>query len=179
MSFGFPRRTEPLECIHRAIQSAYAANVVILAAARNNGGNQSIAYPANQDEVICISSTDGQGNRSSFNPSPVPGRNLATVGEAVLSSWIGGGRKRKSGTSFAAPIAAGVAAIAMDYVRQKTPKSDQYVASRVRNRKGMLAVLKHLSSDRDGFEYIAPWKLFCPERAAEITGILLDTLRRV
>jgi len=183
MSFGFPPRTKCLDPIHRAILAADAECVVLFAAARNGGGMKRIAYPADQPEVICVNSTDGEGNRSHFNPSPEYGKRLSTLGEDVLSSWPGGVPQRKSGTSYATPIAAGIAGIVMDYVMQRSKnwtEEEQYIASKIRGRTGILAVMeKHLSRERDGFRFLAPWEFFCKDNVGEIDKVLLHTLRTV
>ncbi|PON25028.1 pfs domain-containing protein [Trichoderma gamsii] len=74
ISFGFPRTTGRLEPIRRAILKANAADVLIFAAASNGGKNKSIAFPACMDEVLCVGSTDGNGNKSSFTPKPKYGK---------------------------------------------------------------------------------------------------------
>ncbi|KFZ13581.1 hypothetical protein V502_06536 [Pseudogymnoascus sp. VKM F-4520 (FW-2644)] len=119
MSFGFNNLTQKLDCIKRAILHAHSNETVLFAAARNNGGVKGIAYPASQTEVICINSTDGEGNPSPFNPSSKEDKNFSTLGEAVLSSWPRSVQQRMTGTSFATPIAAGIAAVTMDYMEQK------------------------------------------------------------
>lgn len=70
-----------------------------------------------------------------FNPSPVEGKDFSTLryGRSVLLA--GYEKRRMSGTSFATPIAAGIAAIVMDYVAQKSQGyfgKDKYVANRSR-----------------------------------------------
>lgn len=184
MSFGFPSLTEDLECIRSAILHAHAQNVVLFAAARNSGGLQRVAYPAAQSEVICVRSSDGHGNASLFNPSTEGGSEIefSVVGEAVLSSWAGGPARRMSGTSFATPVAAGIAAIVMDYLAQKSRTWDagdaQYVAKRIRSKRGVEEVfLKHLSTKRGDFNFLCPWRFFNLEGERELDGVLLNTLR--
>ncbi|KFY52592.1 hypothetical protein V496_08343 [Pseudogymnoascus sp. VKM F-4515 (FW-2607)] len=162
MSFGFDNLTQKLDCIKREILYAHSEETVLFAAARNNGGVKGIAYPASQTEVICINSTDGEGNPSPFNPSPKEDKNFSTLGEAVLSSWPRSVQQRMTGTSFATPIAAGIAAVTMDYMEQRTmdwsKDDDRYVARRIKTRGGIIAVFdKHLSDPRSGFRFLCPW----------------------
>jgi hypothetical protein len=86
MSFGFPKLDEHLDGIQSAIEEAFQRRVLMFAAASNHGGNKDIAFPANQDQVICVNSTNGQGDPSGFNPSFEQGRNLGALGEWVMSS---------------------------------------------------------------------------------------------
>jgi len=181
MSFGFPLLEERLHGIHTAINEAFVSNVLMFAAARNDGGNDKIAYPANQDQVICVNSTDGRGNPSKYNPTPVVGKNLSVLGEDVLSSWpthLENGRQRKSGTSYATPIAAALAAIVLDYSQQKMQSSEHYTISKLRTPRGMKAALGLMSEERGGYRYIVPWELF-NEGRSNIYGTILDTLRHV
>lgn len=74
-------------------------------------------------QVICIKSTDGFGNPSEFNPKPPRhDRNFCIIGEGIEAAWpvqLGDGHvKAASGTSVATPIAAGIAALVLQYARQ-------------------------------------------------------------
>ena len=189
MSFGFPRYTQSVRDIQASILSAYQSSIIIFAAASNGGGNSGLAYPANQNEVICIGASDGKGNKSDFTPGPYPDMpNYATLGEGVVSSWPkslseNGQQRTKlmSGTSIATPIAVGIAAMVVDFLRQLPRDVDRnfefLVETQLKTKRGMDAVLKKLTEERDGFMYIAPWKLFCEERKEGIAQVLLDALR--
>ena len=181
MSFGFPFLDEYLDGIQTAINEAFVSKILMFAAAKNDGANSGIAYPANQDQVICVNSTDGQGNPSKYNPSPVIGRNLSVLGEDVLSSWplhFRIGMQRKSGTSYATPIAAGIAAVVLDYARQKMQPNDRYAISKLRTPKGMQAVLSLMCKDRGGYRYLAPWEFFNEDKL-NIYWAILDILKKV
>ncbi|KAI9928629.1 hypothetical protein MW887_001844 [Aspergillus wentii] len=156
LSFGFHRRSVSLEGIQNCILSAYKEGIVILAAASNDGGNRGIAYPADQNEVICIGSSDGKGNKSPFTPGPYPyTKNFSTLGEGVTSSWPsslssnGRGRtKVMSGTSVATPVASGVVAVIIDYLRHLPAGVDEnleFLLSQLRSKKGVEAVLLKVS----------------------------------
>lgn len=163
MSFGFPRRVPGYEDFEQAINDAEHLDILIFAAASNEGGNRKRAYPARHDKVICIHSTDGQGNPSDSNPTPLKNRdNFSTLGEAVRSAWPvalcdaqtnSECTARKSGTSFATPIAAGIAAFLLQYARLNLTESEAHLLKRVA---GMKAVFNLIVENRRGYGYVAP-----------------------
>lgn len=169
MSFGFPTcAVEGYAQLESALRNAYANNVLLFAAASNNGGKLGRSFPARDHSVIAIHSTDTNGNRSSFSPTAVSHDvNLATVGEAVESAWpvhlcdeeenpmfI----KNRSGTSYATPIAAGISAFLLLYARMYLPEKAEALKSLQR----MKAVLKRVAEKgpgtntklRDGYHFI-------------------------
>jgi hypothetical protein len=170
MSLGFSRLTQALEPVRRALIDVYAADVLIFAAAHNEGGNQQIAFPASLDDVICVSSTNGLGIKSSFSPLDLPpGKRLCALGEGILCSVPKAlsppeisGQARKSGTSYATPIAAGIAARILEYMWPGDGEDDDYYFQKLRTKRGMLAVLQLMSMSGNGgsYSYIVPWKLF-------------------
>lgn len=163
MSFGFPsREVDGYDLLSRSIRRAVNKDVLLFAAASNNGANTKRAYPARHPDVICIHSTNANGAPSDFNPIPLQGDNLATVGEAIESAWpvhlcdremnklcVA----RKSGTSFATPIASGVASFLLQYARAKLLPEE---AALLKQCHFMKAVLKAVSVRSQGYDYIAP-----------------------
>lgn len=163
MSFGF---TSVEANIHSAISRAYKKKIIVFAAA-SNGNSESISFPASSPHVICISSADGYGNNSIFNPPLKEGKdNFSVLGEAVESFWpasLGHGpTARKSGTSYATPIAAGIAALVLQFARQNLP-ADSPELSAVSSPEGMRLLFSYMSSSRQGFGYVVPWKLLSSE----------------
>lgn len=155
MSFGFPTRAiEGYNELELAIKHAYYRDVLLFAAASNSGGQLGRAYPAREANVICVHSTDARGNRSPFSPTALPQDvNLATVGEAVTAAWpmhLCGSDDHseageeddgiystvKSGTSYATPIMAGIAAFLLLYARLNLPENARLL--KIRSRMMML-----------------------------------------
>jgi subtilisin family serine protease len=168
MSFGFPKPAQNYEVLESAIRRAHQAHILMFAAASNGGANNGRSFPARHQQVICIHSTDANGNRSRFSPTAITAdSNFATIGESIESSWPEylsnpGTNKvsvaHKSGTSFATPIAAGIAAFLLQYARMHLSK-DQ--AKMMKQPLRMKAVLKEIArypeghKKRDDYDYIA------------------------
>jgi subtilisin family serine protease len=114
LSLGGPTRDSALV---EAVRAAEAANVLLVCSAGNLGQNVDqrpsypVAIPARN--IIGVAATEPQNGRNLGSFSNF-GRNtiaLAAPGVDVLSSANDGGYELKSGTSMAAPHAAGVAAL--------------------------------------------------------------------
>jgi len=172
MSLGFDQLYPP---ISNAIKHAYGQDVIMLAAAANHGGNKGIAFPANlHSMVLGVNSTDGLGNPSPFTPSPDSLReNFSVLGEGVYSQWpkkLGGPKMRKAGTSFATPIAAGIAATLLHYAKVKFPGCDD--SKRFGNVGKMRAMLSKMTDKRSNYEYLVPVSFF----ETNSDGLVYETL---
>jgi serine protease len=109
--------------LHLAIQNAYKAGVVMIAAAGNTGSD-SPHYPGAYDEVLSVGATNQYGALTSFstfgNTVDIAAPGFGVTSTAPVAStppgydpyYVG-----LSGTSFSSPIVAGVAAL----VRNKWP----------------------------------------------------------
>ncbi|EEQ33048.1 NWD2 [Microsporum canis CBS 113480] len=166
MSMSF-RSEHPI--VGNAIIEASKKEKIIFVAACNDGANlPKPSFPANMPEVICINATDGHGNLSKFNPPPRKGYyNFGTLGEAIYlgssqSTSSQGFSKRVSGTSFATPLAAAIAANFIEFLRQsqhrKFKVSDE-LRSQVKTKDGMLKIFAVISEEVQDFHYLKPWSL--------------------
>lgn len=165
MSFGWPSSEfDGFNVLEKAIDEAYNRKVLMFAAAANSGGNCGRAYPASSSQVICVHSTDTDGNRSSFSPTAQASTlNFATVGESVESAWPtmlcheGEKVKTRSGTSYATPIIVGIAASLLRYARLHL---DENQAKRLKRKERIEALLQRCAvrgsnyQQRDGYYYV-------------------------
>lgn len=164
MSFGI---REFHERIKIAISTAIHNNILLFAAASNDGANRGRAFPAKDRSVFCIHATDGEGNPSTFNPTAdEKDVSFSLLGENVESHWPAGKRGHDgfknvmSGTSVATPIAAGLAASIISFVRQQerdlSTGSDS-LGSWIKDFDAMNAILNHMvRQKRSGYDYITP-----------------------
>jgi hypothetical protein len=175
MSFGLEKDHD---CMQKEILEAYSKNIIIFAAASNNGGNYEVTYPARKNEIICIYATDGNGNTSPCNPPHLQNSayNFATLGVGVKSELVT--ERRMTGTSFSTPIAAGIAACILEFARMHKIEGDLYKV--LRSRQGMQEVFaQHLVDKRDELHYLNPLKLFAKHRSDdEILFQIKDPLKR-
>ncbi|HEY2883211.1 MAG TPA: S8 family peptidase [Pirellulales bacterium] len=114
MSLGSP---QPDDALLAAIQRAAAQGKFVIAAAGNEGGDDSVNYPARWPQTIAVAAVDHNGQLADFS-SRGPEVCVAAPGEDVLSTWLGGGYAKLSGTSMAAPFVAGVTALLVALHRQ-------------------------------------------------------------
>ncbi|KPM38858.1 hypothetical protein AK830_g7710 [Neonectria ditissima] len=168
MSFGYPtNQIDGYSDLEQAILYAHSKNVLLFAAASNSGANLDRAYPARDPHVICVHSTDSNGNRSNFSPTAIAhDLNIATVGEAVQSAWpvnLCDTRvnpdcvQLKSGTSYATPIAVGIAGFLLQYARLHLEDQADMLKrqSRMEQMLQKIAQKTQQSISRDDYDYIA------------------------
>lgn len=106
MSLGGPSGSQALQ---DAVNYAWNKGVVVIAAA-GNSNTSSPSYPAYYPNCIAVAATDSNDARASFS-NYGNWVDVAAPGVAIMSTTLGGGYAKYSGTSMASPHAAGVAAL--------------------------------------------------------------------
>ena len=100
--------------LQSAIDYAWSRGAVIVAAAGNGGsdgiGDPQAESPANCQRVLGVAATDQSDSRASFSNYGLD-VDLAAPGKDILSTDYIGGYRTMSGTSMAAPLVSGLAAL--------------------------------------------------------------------
>lgn len=116
LSLGAPRA---LDSVGAAVAYALAKGVIVVAAAGNDGSDESF-YPADYPGVVSVAGIDQDGARSSWSNFG----NQVTVAApgCAAAPWLQGGSMTDfCGTSAAAPYVAGLAGLARAFDPKLTP----------------------------------------------------------
>jgi subtilisin family serine protease/beta-mannanase len=127
------------ETLQAAVSYANEAGALLVTAAGNDGG--SVNYPAAYDECVAVSALDPDGSLASYSSRGTE-IELAAPGTSLLSTWTDDGYETLSGTSMAAPVVSGVAALVLS--QENLTKGE--LRSRLKN----AAVDVGLSSEEQG-----------------------------
>jgi thermitase len=111
-SFGSSSKSSAL---HDAVDYAQDHNVLLVVAAGNDGDNidKNPIYPASYTDsnILAVAASTADDTLASFSNFGSTAVDVAAPGDEIFSTYKGGGYKYLSGTSMAAPYAAGTAAM--------------------------------------------------------------------
>lgn len=164
MPFAFPHRNED---IADAVDYASSRKVLLFAAASNKSDFR-LGFPASLPEVICVYSNKTSIVQSTFcKLGREQNNNFSTIGEDVEGAWplrLNNGKetRRETGTSCSTPIAAGVAALVLEYATQKG-RHNVGRAKELKKKQFMEKVLFDCMTEASTtgvYNLIEPWKLF-------------------
>jgi subtilisin family serine protease len=137
-----------------AVAYARSRGALVVAAAGNEGTSTPM-YPAAYDGVIAVGATDQSGSaRTSFS-SYGTWVDVGAPGLNIRAAKAGGGLATVSGTSFAAPLVAGEAALLAAYPSQPT-EPQLAAAIRAGTKGGALGFDRGLVDFRAAFNTLAP-----------------------
>ena len=110
------------QALHDAVDYAWNAGVIVVAAAGNNGQKDVVFYPAAYANCISVGSTTSTDDRSDFSNY---GKwvFVAAPGSNILSTYIGQSYTNLDGTSMACPQVAGLAGLLTAYGASRVNKS--------------------------------------------------------
>ncbi len=111
--------------LKRSVQLCQDNNVLLVAAAGNDGC-ACLHVPAALPAVLAVGAMDDKGQPIDFSNwgETYQTQGILAPGENILGAQPGGGTTRLSGTSFATPIVAGVAALLLSLQIQRGEKPD-------------------------------------------------------
>jgi hypothetical protein len=165
-----------------ALAKANRAGIVLLAAGPNPGAWK--FHPFHGRNVLGICSSDGYGQPSHTSLYFLQSW-FSTLGEAVLGASpylpkMGKGKQpmpyfaRRSGTSVATCVAAGLAAMLIDYARRYL--NDQELTKIDGSRIEFLFNKMSESTTQRYYRYVSPWCIFGPNQ--DIIGLMQDVLKK-
>ncbi|MBP0020110.1 MAG: PatA/PatG family cyanobactin maturation protease [Cyanobacteria bacterium SBLK] len=105
-----------------------ADNNVLIVAAAGNDGCECLHVPAAIAPVLAVGAMDARGNPIDFSNWGQIYQTLGILapGESILGAVAGGGTGTKTGTSFAAPIISGLAALLLSIQLKQGREPDPY-----------------------------------------------------
>jgi subtilisin family serine protease len=106
MSFGVPSAAQTLK---NAIKEAVKAGIIVVSSAGNDNTSEP-QYPAAYPGVVSVAATDLNDAKASFSNYGAT-ISVSAPGAHIISAYPGGYYAEMSGTSFAAPMVAGEAAL--------------------------------------------------------------------
>lgn len=116
MSFGTDKYSKALE---EAVKVAYRRGLIIVAAAGNDGGPDTVDYPSVFKETLSVAAIDNRGRLASYS-SYGPEVDLLAPGSNIISTYLWGSYVRLSGSSMATAHITGALAL----LKARYPRED-------------------------------------------------------
>jgi subtilisin family serine protease len=172
--------------ISPVIERAITRGVVVLAATHNEGAREWISFPANMEKVLCIGAANGKGALADSTPVCGKGEKFSSLGVAVNGATIADrAQKRQAipitetgvadfpseeeppityhktmtrtdGSSTATPIAAGIAALFLEYIQQFSTLDPLKRGECIRK---LFLKMSGTPNENDEYQFLAPWRL--------------------
>lgn len=124
LSLGGPHNSSTLK---KAVDHALQRKAVVVAAAGNSNGP--VLYPAAYPHVIAVAAVDEYDRRASYSNFG-PEVSVAAPGNNIWSTTAGGDYRTHSGTSFAAPMVAGLAGLILSLQPELGPDEVRRIIER-------------------------------------------------
>lgn len=121
--------TSPTTAVDSALQAAYETYGAFLVASSGNADKPEIIYPASNEYVFAVGATDTadlKAKKSRYGD----GLDVVAPGEDIMSTINDDGYGFESGTSFASPIVAGIAALLLSDDPSLTNQQIEEIISR-------------------------------------------------
>ncbi|KAI1362819.1 hypothetical protein F5Y08DRAFT_310974 [Xylaria arbuscula] len=168
LSLGFKSEIPAIKAaLEEAINPDSISGRIVIAAAGNWGYNYPRAFPASQKGVLCVHAVNGIGVDGQFNVKVDANNRIATLGVDIGSEWQGK-EVWVSGTSFATPIVAAIAANILEFAQRKLDLNP-HLWGQLSSYQGMRTALRLMCIDTEKFAYLAPWCLKkTPDEIAEM-----------
>lgn len=179
MSCGFELENPS---VIESLNAARLKGCVMFASSVSDSATGTLQFPTSRYGVIKVHSADGYGQSSAFNPPPSRhDNNFTFLGEGLPLELKNGNAAYSSGTSFATPVAAAIAALLLTFVRMNSEHIAKDVEEFLKNPMWIEIILQYMSSSRDAYDYVVPWKLFNDrdgdfEVASKISAILRSAM---
>lgn len=171
MSFGIDKLDDDLES---AILHARNKDVLMFAATTNYGLTNlvDIMVPASEDGVFAVEAADGLGHIAGYHAAveaQVDKPRLTAPGLEIASPLSD---ELEEGSSFAVPIAAGAAALVLEFASQHPLNKSPEVRAKLKKHKTMMHVLRHMVKKQtsEKFLFVRPWDLLMDKTDGRFGG---------
>lgn len=164
-SVGFKVKDEFIE---DAIKYARNKGAFVVVSSGNDSSNCDFASPASDDGAYTVSSI-GKDNLASIFSNFGHSVKTAAPGEDILSTIPGGGYDYRSGTSMAAPVVAGIAAMVKAENPELSPSDIEYILN-----KCSVDIMEIGKDDNTGFGAVDAYNAIKRSRDFDKTNMLVN-----